>query len=93
MGSVNISLKKEAYEFLKSLKSKDQSFSEVILEFKGQKSNREKILELFNEKRDLSGIDWQEKGRRMKATRERVAKRIGETREYMEQARKEKLEK
>lgn len=34
MGSVNISLKKDAYEFLKSLKSDDKSFSEVILEFK-----------------------------------------------------------
>lgn len=30
MDSVNISLKKEAYDFLNSIKKKDQSFSELV---------------------------------------------------------------
>jgi len=37
MGSINISLKKEAYDFLNSIRKKDQSFSEIILEFKKEK--------------------------------------------------------
>jgi predicted CopG family antitoxin len=34
MASINISIKQDAYEFLKSLKSEDKSFSDVILGFK-----------------------------------------------------------
>ncbi len=87
MSSLNISLKKEAYDFLKSLKDEDKSFSDVILEFKG-KSNKEKILELFKEKRDLSGIDWKAKEKRMREFRASFNKRAQETRKYMELSRK-----
>ncbi|PIN69378.1 hypothetical protein COV94_02940 [Candidatus Woesearchaeota archaeon CG11_big_fil_rev_8_21_14_0_20_57_5] len=34
MASMNISIRKEAYDFLTSLKGKDQSFSDVILSFR-----------------------------------------------------------
>jgi len=34
---VNISLTKEAYEYLKRLKGKNRSFSDVVLEFKDRK--------------------------------------------------------
>jgi len=34
MASINISLTKEAYNFLKMLKGRDKSFSEVVLELK-----------------------------------------------------------
>lgn len=34
MASVNISIKKEAYNFLSSLKTNNKSFSDIILEFK-----------------------------------------------------------
>ena len=34
MASINISLRKEAYEFLKKIKTKDKSFSDVVLSFK-----------------------------------------------------------
>ena len=34
MASVNISLTREAYSFLKMLKGRDKSFSDVVLEFK-----------------------------------------------------------
>ena len=34
MASINISIKKEAYEFLKKMKTEDMSFSDVILRFR-----------------------------------------------------------
>ena len=36
MASVNISLTREAYDYLKMLKGKDKSFSEVVLEIQGR---------------------------------------------------------
>lgn len=90
MGSVNISLKKEAYEFLKLLKSDDKSFSDVILEFRERKGNKEKIMELFGGLRDLD-IDWKEKERRMKRFRESFNKRMKETRKKMEKARYDRI--
>lgn len=47
MGSVNISLKKEAYDFLNSIRKKNQSFSEVILDFKKEKKFTGKDLMKF----------------------------------------------
>ncbi len=44
MPSVNISLKRQAYDFLKSLKSDSKSFSDVILEFKERRRN---IMDFF----------------------------------------------
>ncbi len=87
MTNVNISLRKEAYEFLKYLKGGDKSFSDVVLEFKERKSNRDMILELFDKKRDLSAIDWKEKERRMISLRNSFKKRLTETRKYMEKSR------
>ena len=64
MTSVNISIKKEAYDFLKSVKTKDKSFSDVILGFKKKgvdslqffgvlkhvnRSEREKSMKKFRE--------------------------------------------
>ena len=40
MVNINISIKEEAYSFLKSFKAKDKSFSDVILEFKKKNSKR-----------------------------------------------------
>ncbi|MFH1648984.1 MAG: antitoxin VapB family protein [Candidatus Woesearchaeota archaeon] len=39
MTSKNISIKKEAYDFLKGLKSDEMSFSDVILSFKKDRGN------------------------------------------------------
>lgn len=44
MTSINISLKKEAYDFLNSLRGKDKSFSEVVLEFKEKKKGSKEVL-------------------------------------------------
>lgn len=55
MASINISIKKEAYEFLKGLKTKDKSFSDVILSFKRKPDN---IMRFFGV---LKNLDWDEK--------------------------------
>jgi len=86
MGSVNISIREEAYNFLRSLKAKDKSFSDVILEFKS-KGNKKNIMFLFGALKDVD-IDWDEKERSMKEFRESFDKRIKETAEYMEKGRK-----
>jgi len=69
MTSINISLKKEAYEFLKSRKSKEKSFSDVILEFKIDKNP----LEFFGV---LKEKDWKETEENMKSFRMDFNKRM-----------------
>lgn len=78
MASVNISLKKEAYEFLKSLKKKDESFSEVILTFKEQQrqqGNVQHILRLAGGLQDKK-IDWNARKKRMADFRKSVNERL-----------------
>ena len=87
MGSINISIKKEAYDFLKSLKSKDKSFSEVILEFKGRKGNDGSILLDFAGGLKGLDVDWDKKEKRMKEFRESFNKRVEDTVKYMKEAR------
>lgn len=78
MGSLNISIKKEAYDFLKSLKSKDESFSDVILELKEKKmenkGSKESIMKFFGALKEKD-IDWKEKEKRMKKFREEFEER------------------
>lgn len=69
MTSINISLKKEAYEFLKKLKTQDKSFSDVILTFK--KSNN--IMDFFGV---LKNIDWGKKEKNMEQLRSSFNKRL-----------------
>lgn len=90
MASVNISIKKEAYDFLSRLKTKDRSFSDVILEFKENKEERgtaKSLLRFAGCLKD-SGINWEEKEKRMKEFRDSFNKRIEETAKYMEKHRK-----
>lgn len=70
MVSINISLRKEAYEFLKSRKSPNKSFSEIILDFKKEEKDP---LEFFGVLRDL---EWKNKEERMKLLRKSFAKRL-----------------
>ncbi len=70
MASVNISLKRQAYEFLKSLKSENKSFSDVILEFKGRRRN---ILDFFGVLKDS---DWSGKEKGMKELRASFNQRL-----------------
>ncbi len=69
MSSMNISIKKDAYNFLKSLKFKDESFSDIILELKEQymqkKGSKDCIMNFFGILKDKD-IDWKSKKNKMK---------------------------
>ena len=75
MTNVNISLKEEAYCFLKSLKTKDKSFSDIILEFKKAKGNKSSLMSLFGALHDMD-VDWNTKEESMKGFRTSFNKRI-----------------
>lgn len=79
MANINISLKKDAYEFLKSLKSKDRSFSDVILEFKNSGTNNN-IMGLFGGLKELN-IDYKSKEKRMAMFRESFGRKVREIRD------------
>ena len=70
MTSINISIKKEAYDFLRTLKAKDRSFSDIILDFKKDQSN---IMKFFGILRDLY---LYEKEKNMKNLRDSFNKRL-----------------
>ena len=70
MTSINISVKKEAYDFLKNMKAKDKSFSDIILSFKKEQSS---VMRFFGA---LKELDWKEKEKSMKNLRESFNKRL-----------------
>mgnify|MGYP001566898557 FL=1 len=70
MPSVNISLKRQAYDFLKSLKSDSKSFSDVILEFKERRRN---IMDFFGV---LKNESWGGRERRMSDFRASLNRRL-----------------
>ena len=70
MVNVNISIKKEAYNFLKSIKTKEKSFSDVILSFK---SENDKIMKFFGVLKDT---DWDTKEKNMNEFRSSFNKRL-----------------
>ena len=63
MASVNISIKKEVYEFLKKMKTEDTSFSDVILRFKKKQDSISKFFGV------LKDIEWDKKESNMKDLR------------------------
>ena len=69
MTSINISLKKEAYQFLKTLKTKEKSFSDVILSFKKEQN----IMKFFGVLKDRN---WTNKEKTMQELRQSFAKRL-----------------
>lgn len=78
-GSLNISIKQEAYDFLKSRKGRDKSFSDVILELKEagaeRKGSKEAALKFFGVLRNM-GIDWKGNEKRMAAFRAEIEERL-----------------
>ena len=89
MASINISLTEEAYRFLKMLKGKDKSFSDVILEMKKNNAERgtgKALLKYAGVLKD-SKIDWKEVEKNMQDFRKSFNKRVDETRKYMEKSR------
>lgn len=70
MASINIAIKKEAYDFLKKLKAGDKSFSDVILSFKKKQNN---VMKFFG---ILKDVDWDEREKHIKLFRESFNKRL-----------------
>jgi predicted CopG family antitoxin len=48
MSSINISIKEEAYEYLKTMKKDNESFSDIILSFKKEEKNGKFMVNLAN---------------------------------------------
>ena len=71
MASVNISVKREAYDFLRKMKADNKSFSDVILGFKKEQKS---VLKFFG---SLKDADWKEKEARIKGLRDSFDKRLG----------------
>jgi len=75
MESMNISIKDEAYRYLKSLKTREKSFLDVILEFK-KKEKKQDVMRFFGVLKDAD-IDWDEKEKRIKSFRDSVSRGMG----------------
>lgn len=71
MTNVNISIRKEAYDFLSRLKSNNKSFSEVILEFKARDAG---VMRFFGALKD---VDWKERDNAGKEFRGSFNRRLG----------------
>ena len=77
MVNINISLRKEAYDYLRARTGKNRSFSDVVLEFKKQENikqgSKEAILKFAGV---LENLDWDKKKKIMKDFREEVEERM-----------------
>jgi predicted CopG family antitoxin len=89
MASVNISITDDAYRFLKLLKGRDKSFSDVILELKEKdaKKGTGKSLLKFAGALKNSNINWKNAEENMLNFRKSFNKRTEETRKKMENLR------
>jgi len=85
MVNINISLTKEAYNYLKTLKGRDKSFSDVVIEMKEKcrerKGSKEAIMKYFGaiEKSRLDEIEKETEKTRADLNRElneRIEKEI-----------------
>ena len=78
MGSINISIREEAYKFLMSLKTENKSFSDVILDFKNEdkKGDIKTVMKYFGAGKNLD-IDWVQKEKRMREVRDSFNRRLG----------------
>ena len=70
MVSINISIKKEAYDFLKRFKERDKSFSDIILGFQKKEDN---IMRFFGVLKDA---EWDKKETRISDFRKSFNKRV-----------------
>lgn len=70
MASVNISIQDEAYRFLRSLKSGNQSFSDVILGFKRRQRGVTRFFGVLKDK------DWESSEKRMRSLRQAFEERL-----------------
>ncbi|MAE49452.1 hypothetical protein CMI48_01350 [Candidatus Pacearchaeota archaeon] len=77
MVNINISLKKEAYDYLKARAGKEKSFSDVVLDFKEReqvkKGSKEALLKFAGV---LKNIDWEKRKKVMADFRNEVEQRL-----------------
>ncbi|MBU1252007.1 MAG: antitoxin VapB family protein [Nanoarchaeota archaeon] len=87
MANINISIKEEAYRFLKSLKERDKSFSDVILEFRSEKNKRsgKSLIRFIGGLKD-SDIDFEKKEKRIEKFRKDFDTRIEKTSDHRERS-------
>ena len=78
MTSINISLRREAYDFLNSFRNGEKSFSDVVLELseKKRKGNKEEVLKFWGVLRDKK--DWGATENRMKNFRKSFEEEISQ---------------
>lgn len=57
MSSINISIKKEAYDYLKSIKKEDESFSDAILKLKEEQKKDGLLVAELAEKYGTEDVD------------------------------------
>lgn len=65
MVSMNIAIKKEAYDFLRERKGEGQSFSDVILSFRKEND----IMRFFGKLKD---VDWDAREKEMQDLRDDI---------------------
>ena len=70
MASMNISIKREAYDLLKQMRGKGMSFSDVILGFRKQNKS---VMRFFGALKD---VDWDAREKRMKEFRDEFDRRL-----------------
>lgn len=72
MVNINISIRKEAYEFLSKLKGENKSFSDVIIEFKKE---RKTALDFFGGLKEAD-INWKAEEKERKELRKSFERRL-----------------
>jgi predicted CopG family antitoxin len=78
MGSMNISIKKEAYDLLSALKTKGKSFSDVIIELGEQRKGYSKnILKFAGVLKEKGSGYWDERKKSIKKIREGLGLELG----------------
>lgn len=83
MASVNISLTEEAYRYLKILKGKEKSFSDVILEIRNREAEKGTGRSLLKFAGVLRDVDWDERKKKMEEFRKSFNRHAEKTRKYM----------
>lgn len=79
MVNINISIKEEAYNYLKMLKGNDKSFSDVILGMKNERKGctGKELVKLAERFKDLN-IDWDKKQREAENIRKELNEELNE---------------
>jgi len=74
MGSMNISIKQEAYDLLKMLKHENKSFSDVIIELVSEKGkgNSKDIVKLWGCLKENGSDYWSQRKKDYKKIREEL---------------------